>query len=131
MLRSRVPQLIPPIPCPSLFADVSGVDRVVDTVAASLCGNGKLDPGEECDDGNTEDDDGCSSQCVIDCYYNCQCHPWDPPCVDARVCGNAVLTSDEECDDGNTLSGDGCSGSCQLRPRLDLRAGKGLLPHLR
>jgi cysteine-rich repeat protein len=113
---------------PSLSPDVSGVDRVVDTVAASLCGNGKLDPGEECDDGNTEDDDGCSSQCVIDCYYNCQCHPWDPPCVDARVCGNAVLTSDEECDDGNTLSGDGCSGSCQLEPGWTCVPGRGCFP---
>ncbi|KAF8453751.1 hypothetical protein BDZ91DRAFT_768147 [Kalaharituber pfeilii] len=27
------------------------------------CGNGKLDPGEECDDGNRIDGDGCSSTC--------------------------------------------------------------------
>ncbi len=27
------------------------------------CGNGKIDLGEECDDGNKEDDDGCSSFC--------------------------------------------------------------------
>ena len=26
-------------------------------------GNGTTEPGEECDDGNTEDGDGCSSQC--------------------------------------------------------------------
>lgn len=28
-----------------------------------LCGNGNLDPEEECDDGNTTDGDGCSSTC--------------------------------------------------------------------
>ena len=28
-----------------------------------LCGNGTLDPSEECDDGNTADGDGCSSTC--------------------------------------------------------------------
>src|SRR5439155_1381214 len=28
-----------------------------------LCGNGTLDPSEECDDGNTSDGDGCSSTC--------------------------------------------------------------------
>lgn len=28
-----------------------------------LCGNGNLEPQEECDDGNTTDGDGCSSTC--------------------------------------------------------------------
>jgi cysteine-rich repeat protein len=31
------------------------------------CGNGKMDPGEECDDGNTQSGDGCSSQCKNKC----------------------------------------------------------------
>lgn len=30
------------------------------------CGNGVLDSGEECDDGNTVDGDGCSSQCLTE-----------------------------------------------------------------
>jgi cysteine-rich repeat protein/surface protein len=37
------------------------------------CGNGFLDPGEQCDDGNTLDDDFCSSSCVrqkLDCNGN-------------------------------------------------------------
>jgi cysteine-rich repeat protein len=29
----------------------------------NLCGNGLPNPGELCDDGNTNDRDGCSSQC--------------------------------------------------------------------
>ncbi len=28
-----------------------------------LCGNGRLDPGEVCDDGNRNDGDGCASFC--------------------------------------------------------------------
>ena len=36
------------------------------TVAASLCGNGGIDDGEECDDGNMDDDDGCSAMCQIE-----------------------------------------------------------------
>jgi len=29
----------------------------------AVCGNGVLDPGEQCDDGNTQNLDGCDSQC--------------------------------------------------------------------
>ena len=28
------------------------------------CGNGLLDPGEECDDGNTSGGDGCAADCT-------------------------------------------------------------------
>jgi len=31
-----------------------------------LCGNGEVDPGEECDDGNIFDNDGCSTSCRIE-----------------------------------------------------------------
>jgi len=33
----------------------------------SLCGDGEVGPLEECDDGNTVDDDGCSNTCVSAC----------------------------------------------------------------
>jgi len=47
----------------------------------SLCGNGKIDPGEQCDDGNTLDEDGCTSACTDNhlceaCLAN-NC-PYDP-----------------------------------------------------
>lgn len=32
----------------------------------SLCGNGAIDPGETCDDGNTSDNDACPADCVVD-----------------------------------------------------------------
>jgi cysteine-rich repeat protein len=31
------------------------------------CGNGILDPGEQCDDGNRINGDGCSADCMIEC----------------------------------------------------------------
>jgi cysteine-rich repeat protein len=40
-------------------------------VAQLPCGNGVVDPFEECDDGNTLDEDGCSSRCKIDPGYYC------------------------------------------------------------
>jgi cysteine-rich repeat protein len=57
------------------------------------CGNDRLDPGEECDDANTQSGDGCSASCVSEC-------------------GNGTLEGDEHCDDGERLNGDGCSSLC-------------------
>jgi uncharacterized repeat protein (TIGR01451 family) len=65
-----------------------------------VCGDGHLDPGEECDDGNTQNGDGCSSQCEIE---------GAPP-----ACGDGHLDPGEQCDDGNTQDGDGCSSQCQI-----------------
>jgi len=31
-----------------------------------ICGNGDVEPGEQCDDGDNEDGDGCSSSCVVE-----------------------------------------------------------------
>jgi cysteine-rich repeat protein len=64
----------------------------------SNCGNGVMDPGEDCDDGNTKNGDGCSSSCLIE------------------ECGNGQLDTlhGEECDDGNHLDGDGCSHDCKI-----------------
>jgi cysteine-rich repeat protein len=36
------------------------------TSGCSTCGNGILEPGEQCDDGNTMSGDGCSSTCQIE-----------------------------------------------------------------
>ena len=54
----------------------------------AVCGNGTVEAGEQCDDGNTADGDGCDS--------NCQIEP---------VCGNGTVEAGEQCDDGNTDSG--------------------------
>ena len=36
-----------------------------DSGAASVCGNAMMEPGEDCDDGNQTDADGCNSDCRI------------------------------------------------------------------
>ncbi|GEM_PF-7132640 len=67
----------------------------------AICGNGIREGGEQCDDGNTNNNDAC----IIDTAKNYQCKN--------AVCGDGYLrTGTEQCDDGNTRSGDGCSATC-------------------
>ncbi|HEY0255625.1 MAG TPA: DUF4215 domain-containing protein, partial [Kofleriaceae bacterium] len=63
----------------------------------SECGNGYLDPGEQCDDHNQQSGDGCSADCTS-----------------TETCGNGMRdgVKNEECDDGNLLDGDGCDSKC-------------------
>lgn len=37
----------------------------------TTCGNGILDSGEGCDDGNNYSGDGCSAQCIIEEGWGC------------------------------------------------------------
>src|SRR5262249_37593715 len=64
-------------------------------VVPAKCGNGTVDPGEQCDDGNGGNGDGCDT--------NCQ----------PSACGHGLVRSDEECDDGNDVDDDGCSNTCR------------------
>lgn len=50
---------------------------------AALCGNGVVEPGEECDDGDTDEGDGCSADCVIEIPRGACCTP--AGCIDSIV----------------------------------------------
>ncbi|MFH2006416.1 MAG: DUF4215 domain-containing protein [bacterium] len=41
------------------------------SVTCGVCGDGNLDPGEDCDDGNTVDGDGCDSACMYEVVGSC------------------------------------------------------------
>ncbi|GIW40950.1 MAG: hypothetical protein KatS3mg076_1527 [Candidatus Binatia bacterium] len=82
---------------------VNGVRVDVGADEAATCGNGIVESGfgEECDDGNAVDCDGCDSNCTL-----------------STRCGNGILcaSAGEACDDGNTLAGDCCDATCQFEP---------------
>jgi trimeric autotransporter adhesin len=63
---------------------------------APRCGNGSVDPGEQCDDGNTSNGDTCDANCTT------------------PGCGNSIVDPGEECDDGNASDGDACETDCTL-----------------
>ena len=80
----------------------------------SNCGNGAIDAGETCDDGNRAGGDGCGATCIQEPGFRC-------PTAGMRctaVCGDSIRAgvgaSQEQCDDGNTTNGDGCSSTCAL-----------------
>jgi len=77
------------------------------------CGNGLRAPNEACDDGNTEDGDGCSGNCLaVEVGY--ACFPEGTPCRQIARCGDGVVAPSEGCDDGNADPGDGCSERCRV-----------------
>ena len=39
---------------------------MIETQPEPFCGDGKIDPGEECDDGNNENGDGCNANCMLE-----------------------------------------------------------------
>ena len=74
---------------------------VAPIVAPRSCGDGIIDTAEECDDGNTDDCDGCSSACHAEI---------------GLVCGDGIPypACGQSCDDGNLVDRDGCSATCAL-----------------
>jgi len=80
--------------------DVDGSVARYGCCRPGICGDGTLDPGESCDDGNLASGDGCAA-CEIEV---------------AAVCGDGAEDPGEACDDGNTASGDGCSADCAQEP---------------
>jgi cysteine-rich repeat protein len=71
---------------------------------APKCRDGKVEAGEQCDDGNTTDTDACLNNCRT------------------ATCGDGVVRSTEQCDDENKVNGDGCTSTCQ-----NPRCGNGIL----
>ena len=76
----------------------------------SLCGNGVLDVGEACDDGNAKSNDGCNATCQYETGWNCTS---TLPTI-CSGCGDGILSVNEVCDDGNRDEGDGCSSTCTI-----------------
>ena len=44
---------------------------VLESSAQAVCGNSTLDAGEECEDGNTTNGDGCDDTCAIESGWDC------------------------------------------------------------
>jgi cysteine-rich repeat protein len=90
------------------------------------------EPGEDCDDGNTNDCDGCSHLCLaegcgnnrVECGEvcdegndaNCDGDGCAADCKTQEICGDGTVQCQEQCDAGasNSLPGVGCNRLCRL-----------------
>jgi fibro-slime domain-containing protein len=79
-----------------------------------ICGDGRRDSDETCDDGNSIPGDGCSGVCTIEPGHICPTDGLLCIKVITKVCGNGLIESDEACDDGNARDADGCSSGCTV-----------------
>lgn len=88
-----------------------------DDAALGVCGNVFLEGTEQCDDGNTEPNDGCSPTCIIECG--------DGQLGSAELCDPGIASGPGACptestcmdDDSCTIaivSGSGCEVTCEF-----------------
>jgi len=100
-----------------------------DLFVCSLCGNGVPDSGEECDDGNTSNNDDCKNDCTENTCGDTYIRTGEEECDDGNdsnndeclnscilnICGDGFIrTDEEECDDGNDNNTDLCTNSCEI-----------------
>ena len=64
------------------------------TTSCTICGNGVVSAPEQCDDNNLANGDGCDRNCR------------------PTGCGNGLIVGSETCDDGNTSDQDACPADC-------------------
>lgn len=73
-----------------------GLSCIDGVCLSESCGNGVVEPGEDCDDGNDIADDACTNVCAL------------------PACGDGIVHDGEACDDQNASNEDACLTDCSL-----------------
>lgn len=135
-------------PCETCDAGSGNSDTLANACRTNChkasCGDGVVDTGEECDDGNGRGCDGCDRSCHLEPGYACGDGVVSTTCGETcddgvgnsdttpdacrtscrlAACGDGVTDGSEECDDGNRKSCDGCSSKCVAEPGLQCGDG--------
>ncbi len=124
----------PPGSVPSTPAGNQNVCRA----NCTYCGDGIVNNGEQCDDGNAVNTDACRNDCtlpfcgdgILDAGEQCDGTVFKAgapathgPCrADCTFCGDGIVNDAEQCDDGNAVNTDACRNDCILP-----RCGDGIL----
>jgi cysteine-rich repeat protein len=88
----------------SLFASLAALSATACSFLVpelqEACGDGVINAGEQCDDTNTANGDGCNELCLLE----------------IPICGDGAINAGEQCDDANTADNDGCDSLCAVEP---------------
>ncbi len=112
----------------------TGVSGETTTIGEGKCGDAVRDEGEECDDGNEVDEDGCPSGAKGSCaaakcgdgivYVGVEECDGEDGCGEScewmAECGNGAVEAGEACDDGNDVDEDACpsgAGGCKAEAK--------------
>ena len=91
-------------------------NSVEGATSIGFCGDGIRTAPEECDDGNLDETDSCSSSCKL---KGPATPPWyvrDEPTTGLPYCGDGLVNqSNEQCDDGNDDDTDHCTNRCLIQ----------------
>jgi cysteine-rich repeat protein len=90
------------------------IKHIVDAaIAGACCGDGIIEPGEQCDDGNTEDGDCCSSSCRFE-PATAVCRTAAGPCDAAEFCPGSSPTCPADALRPAGFECRGTAGACDL-----------------
>lgn len=97
----------------------TGGSTLATTTYPGFCGDGEVQPGEECDKG-LAGNGACTNECTLnvcgDGYVGQgeSCDDLTPECVACKLvsCGDGQLDPGEQCDDSNSDDSDACPGTC-------------------
>lgn len=109
-----------------IFTCACKASRTVELRGSRSCGNGVIDPGEQCDLGSKNGGPGLPNTTWACCTAMCQFAASGTLCEGVGTCnatgmcscGNGVVDPGEQCDDGsaNGTGGTCCAEDCQLLP---------------
>jgi cysteine-rich repeat protein len=90
------------------------ITNLLANFTAAVCGDGVVEPGEQCDDGNATSGDGCSATCQIESGWTCTGQP--SACTVGACPANASGAPNCACNSGYTgtltWNGSSWSGTC-------------------
>jgi cysteine-rich repeat protein len=103
------------------------------TCLPGTCGNGRVDDGEECDDGNNGYNDGCDGLCRLECHAATECDDGNPCTIDDCLptgggahCQSSLLGDGLACDDDDPCTtGDRCLAASCIGSSRDVECDDG------
>src|SRR5438132_984060 len=95
----------------------AAITQIVDAaIAGACCGNGVIDPGEDCDDGNQVNGDCCSSNCQFE-PATTLCRPAAGPCDVADFCTGTSAACPSDAKKKSVCRA--AAGPCDVAERCD------------